>query len=148
MDVYSDPADGRDLIERAVGVVEPLKDGRPIKLRLEIEDGLPTLRTDRTKLQQVLINLLSNAIKFTQEGEVKVSAARATADKIRISVSDTGSGISEADLPKIFEEFRQVGTHNRGSRSGTGLGLAIASRMVDLLGGEITVSSRVSEGSI
>ena len=148
MDVYSEPADVRDLIERAVGVVEPLKDGRPIKLRLEIEDDLPTLRTDRTKLQQVLINLLSNAIKFTQEGEVKVSASRAMTGRIRISVSDTGSGISEADLPKIFEEFRQVGTHNRGSRSGTGLGLAIARRMVDLLGGEITVSSKVGEGSI
>jgi signal transduction histidine kinase/CheY-like chemotaxis protein len=148
MDVYSEPADVRDLVERALGVVEPLKDGRPIKLRVEIEDDLPTMRTDRTKLQQVLINLLSNAIKFTQEGEVKVTASRATQDTVRISVSDTGSGISEADLPKIFEEFRQVGAHNRGSRPGTGLGLAIARRMVDLLGGEITVSSKVGEGSI
>ncbi len=148
MDVYSEPADVRDLVERALGVVEPLKEGRPVKLRHEIEDGLPTMRTDRTKLQQVLINLLSNAIKFTQEGEVKVTATRATPESIRISVSDTGSGISEADLPKIFEEFRQVGAHSRASRSGTGLGLAIARRMVDLLGGEITVSSKVGEGSI
>ena len=148
MDVYSEPAEARDLIERAVGVVEPLKEGRAIKLRIEVEDDLPLLRTDRTKLQQVLINLLSNAIKFTREGEVKVMAARAGGDKIRISVSDTGSGISESDLPKIFEEFRQVGTPNRGSRSGTGLGLAITRRLVDLLGGEVTVSSKLGEGSI
>jgi signal transduction histidine kinase/DNA-binding response OmpR family regulator len=147
MDVYSEPADVRDLVERAIGVVEPLKEGRPVRLRVEIEDGLPTMRTDRTKLQQVLINILSNAIKFTQEGEVKVAATQATPESIRISVSDTGSGISEADLPKIFEEFRQVGA-SRASRSGTGLGLAIARRMVDLLGGEITVSSKVGEGSI
>ncbi|HJQ67754.1 MAG TPA: response regulator [Blastocatellia bacterium] len=148
MDLYSEPAEARDLIERAVAVVEPLKEGRPIKLRLDIEDDLPLLRTDRTKLQQVLINLLSNAVKFTKEGEVKVLAARAPNDMIRISVSDTGSGISEADLPRIFEEFRQVGAHNRGSRSGTGLGLAITRRLVDLLGGEITVSSKLGEGSI
>lgn len=148
MDVYSEPAEARDLVERAVGVVEPLKEGRALKLRLEIEDDLPLLRTDRTKLQQVLINLLSNAIKFTREGEVKVTASRAPDDRIRISVSDTGSGISESDLPKIFEEFRQVGAPNRGSRSGTGLGLAITRRLVDLLGGELSVSSKLGEGSI
>jgi signal transduction histidine kinase/CheY-like chemotaxis protein len=148
MDVYSEPADLRSLIERALAIVEPLKDGRPLSLRLEIEDGLPTLRTDRTKLQQVLINLLSNAIKFTEQGEVKVRAERASGQRVRIAVSDTGIGISEIDLPKIFEEFRQVGAHNRGARSGTGLGLAITRKLVDMLGGNITVSSKLGEGSV
>src|SRR6266404_4471169 len=74
MDVYSEPADARDLIERALAIVEPLKETRPIKLSFNAEDGLPAMRTDRTKLQQILINLLSNAIKFTREGEVKVTA--------------------------------------------------------------------------
>jgi signal transduction histidine kinase/DNA-binding response OmpR family regulator len=146
MDVYSEAADAHDLIERAITVVEPLKENRPIKLSMELEDNLPTLKTDRMKLQQVLINLLSNAIKFTQEGEVKVRAARAS-DRILISVSDTGPGISESDLPKIFEEFRQVGSAARTSRSGTGLGLTITRRLVELLGGEISVTSVAGSGS-
>ncbi len=146
MDVYSEPADVHDLIERAITVVEPLKENRPIKLGMELEDNLPTLKTDRMKLQQILINLLSNAIKFTQEGEVKVRAARAS-DRILISVSDTGPGIAESDLPKIFEEFRQVGSSARASRSGTGLGLTITRRLVELLGGEISVTSSLGSGS-
>ncbi|HEX8091269.1 MAG TPA: ATP-binding protein, partial [Blastocatellia bacterium] len=141
MDVYAESADARDLIERAIGVVEPLKENRPVKLHLEIEEGLPSLRTDRTKLQQILINLLSNAIKFTNEGEVKVRAERAGPDHISIYVSDTGVGIAESDIAKIFEEFRQVGVAGQGAKRGTGLGLTITRRLVELLGGEINVLS-------
>ncbi len=147
MDIYSEPADVRDLIERAIAVVEPLKEVRPIKLSVHIEDGLPAMRTDRTKLQQILINLLSNAIKFTREGEVKVLAERSASDRIRIAVSDTGIGIAESDIERIFEEFRQVANTGRGSRTGTGLGLSITRRLAEMLGGEISVSSREGEGS-
>lgn len=146
MDVYSEPADARDVIERAVAVVEPIKDGHPVKLSIQVEDGLPAMRTDRTKLQQILINLLSNAVKFTPQGEVTVKAERAGEDRVRIEVRDTGVGIAEADVAKIFEEFRQVGA-GRGEKTGTGLGLAITRRLVELLGGEIRVSSSVGEGS-
>jgi signal transduction histidine kinase/DNA-binding response OmpR family regulator len=148
MDIDSEPADARDLIERALAVVEPLREGRPVKLSSNVEDGLPPMRTDRTKLQQILINLLSNAIKFTREGEVKVTAERAAPERVRISVSDTGIGIAESDIARIFEEFRQIATTGRGNRTGTGLGLAITRRLVDLLGGEISVSSREGEGSV
>ncbi|HTG17235.1 MAG TPA: response regulator, partial [Blastocatellia bacterium] len=147
MDVYAEPVDARDLIERALGVVESLKEGRPITLVSRVENGLPAMRTDRTKLQQILINLLSNALKFTQEGEVRVAAERAAGDHIRITVSDTGVGIADSDLTRIFEEFRQVGASGRGARSGTGLGLAITRRLVEMLGGRIDVSSRLGEGS-
>jgi signal transduction histidine kinase/DNA-binding response OmpR family regulator len=147
MDVYAEPADARDLIERALGVVESLKEGRPIQLVSRVESGLPAMRTDRTKLQQILINLLSNAIKFTQEGEVRVEAERAAGDQIRITISDTGVGIADSDLARIFEEFRQVGGSGRGARTGTGLGLAITRRLVEMLGGRIDVSSRPGEGS-
>lgn len=146
MDVYSEPTDLRDLIERVISVVEPLKENRPLKLSSEVEEGLPTLKTDRMKLQQILINLLSNAVKFTQEGEVRVLAERA-AGGTRISVIDTGAGIAESDLPKIFEEFRQVGSSGRSSRSGTGLGLTITRRLVELLGGRISVTSRLGSGT-
>ena len=147
MDIYSEPADARDLIERAVAVVEPLKEGRPIKLSINIEDALPAMRTDRTKLQQILINLLSNAFKFTREGEVKVIAERAAADRIRIAVCDTGIGIAESDITRVFEEFRQIADAGRGERIGTGLGLSITRRLVEMLGGEISVSSREGQGS-
>lgn len=148
MDVYSEPADARDLIERAIAVVEPLKEARPILLSSFVADGLPAMRTDRTKLQQILINLLSNAIKFTREGEVKVVAERADSDRIRIAVSDTGIGIPASEVARIFEEFSQIANSGRGTRSGTGLGLSITRRLVEMLGGEITVSSREGEGSV
>lgn len=148
MDVYSEPADARDLIERAMAVVEPLKEARAINLSISVEDGLPAIRTDRTKLQQILINLLSNAIKFTREGDVKVTAVRAPNNRIRIAVSDTGIGIAESDVNRIFEEFRQIATTGRGSRTGTGLGLPITRRLAELLGGEISVSSRQGAGSV
>lgn len=148
MDVYAEPADVRDLIERAISAVEPLRENRPVKFRLEVEENLPSLRTDRMKLQQILINLLSNAIKFTSEGEIKVRAERAVQDRINIAVSDTGIGIAESDIAKIFEEFRQVGQSPQGGRQGTGLGLTITRRLVELLGGEINVLSRLGEGSV
>ncbi len=148
MEIFAEPADVRDVVERALAVIEPLKEGRPVHLGVYVEENLPALRTDPTKLQQALINLLSNALKFTASGEVNLRAERAAINRIRISVSDTGSGISEADLPKIFEEFRQVGRTAHNARGGTGLGLAITRRLVELLGGQIHVTSRVDEGSV
>jgi len=148
MDVYSEPADLGDLIDRALAVVESLKETRPIKLSYQVEDGLPAMRTDRTKLQQILINLLSNAIKFTDHGEVKVTAERAGPERVRIAVTDTGVGIAESDITRIFEEFRQAGATGRAAKAGTGLGLAITQRLVELLGGELGVSSLEGQGSV
>jgi len=148
MDVYSEPADPADLIERALAVVESLKEARPIKLSYHVEEGLPAMRTDRTKLQQILINLLSNAIKFTEQGEVNVTAECVGIDRVRIAVSDTGVGIADSDITRIFEEFRQAGAAGRGAKTGTGLGLAITQRLVELLGGELSVSSREGQGSV
>lgn len=148
MDVYSEPADPADLIERALAVVESLKEARPIKLSYHVEEGLPAMRTDRTKLQQILINLLSNAIKFTEQGEVNVTAECVGIDRVRIAVSDTGVGIADSDITRIFEEFRQAGATGRGAKTGTGLGLAITQRLVELLGGELSVSSREGQGSV
>ena len=147
MDVYSEVADVRDLIERAVSVVEPMKAGRSIELKVEIQEGVPAIHTDRTKLQQILMNLLSNALKFTSEGEIKVTAEPAGANFVRLSVIDSGAGIPESDIPRIFEEFYQSGSVRTPS-AGSGLGLAITRRLVQLLGGEITVSSSVGVGAV
>jgi len=148
MEITTQPVDVSEIAERAIETLDPLREGRAVNLTLEIEDHLPVLYTDRTKLQQILTNLVSNAIKFTPEGEIKISAKTEGNSQVRIAVSDTGVGINASDLPRLFEEFQQVGSYNRASRTGTGLGLAITRRLTHLLGGDISVSSRPGEGSI
>ncbi len=148
MDVYSEPVELKDVLARAIAIVEGLRGNRPINIETQLQEDLPTIRTDKTKLQQIFLNLLSNAVKFTDDGEIKVTVSRADHNRVHIAVSDTGIGIAEADIPKIFEEFRQLNGANRQAKTGTGLGLAITRRLVALLGGEIDVSSKVGEGSV
>src|SRR5262249_50654184 len=99
--------------------------------------------TDRTKLQQVLLNLLSNAVKFTREGKIQVIASRPNASQINLMVCDTGIGIDKEELGKIFADFYQ----SPSAKAGSGLGLAITRRLVGLLEGEITVTSKPAVGS-
>ena len=106
------------------------------------------IKTDRAKVHQVLTNLLSNAIKFTDRGSVKLEVSVVENSMLEFKIIDTGIGISEEDQKIIFEEFRQVdGTLTR-KYSGTGLGLAICKRIALLLKGELSVHSRIGEGSI
>jgi signal transduction histidine kinase len=94
-----------------------------------------------------LLNLLSNAVKFTPEGGRIRIDARQSDEAVEISVSDTGIGIAPDDLPKIFEEFRQVGSDYAHKTEGTGLGLTLAKKFVELHGGKIWVESEVGKGS-
>jgi signal transduction histidine kinase len=103
-------------------------------------------RSDAKLLGQILRNLLGNAVKFTHEGHVRMQCSRERAD-LRIDVQDTGTGISSEHLPHIFEDFYQAGLPTGNPREGHGLGLAIALRLSRLLGHQITVDSRVGEGS-
>jgi len=109
---------------------------------------LPEMETDRVKLQEVVRNLVDNAAKFTQRGSVRMEARPGErAGWVTIAVRDTGRGIGAEDLPRIFEEFRQVGENNTRTTNGVGLGLAIVKRLMDVLGGRITVESTLGEGS-
>src|SRR3990172_10651435 len=103
-------------------------------------------RGDDRRITQVLLNLVGNAIKFTEAGEVRVSVASADG-QFRVSVSDTGPGISAADQQRIFEEFYQGDSSSTRAKGGTGLGLAIARRIVELHGGRIWVESTRGKGS-
>jgi len=115
---------------------------------LDVAPGLPEMETDRVKLQEVVRNLVDNAAKFTQHGSVTIEARAGTeAGWVAIAVRDTGRGISAEDLPRIFEEFRQVGDGPARTMSGVGLGLAIVKRLIDVLGGRINVESTPGEGS-
>jgi signal transduction histidine kinase len=118
-----------------------------ITLDVKIDERLGDIVGDERKIKQILLNLLSNAVKFTPEGGRVGINARQTNGVVEISVTDTGIGISPVDQPKIFEEFRQVGTDYAHKVEGTGLGLTLAKKFVELHGGEIWVESEVGKGS-
>ena len=104
------------------------------------------MRTDGTKLRQILINLLGNAIKFTDEGTVTLELVPGH-DRVMIHVRDTGPGIMLTDAERIFDAFTQVDQSHRRTKGGTGLGLPVSRRLAHLLGGDLTVQSVVGEGT-
>jgi len=117
-----------------------------LKLNFHLSSDVPRwLCTDSLKLRQVLINLLNNALKFTAKGEVEVTVAREETQLIFV-VSDTGAGIAQNELEKLFQPFSQTQT-GRDSQDGTGLGLTISRKFVQLMGGELTVQSQVNKGT-
>jgi GAF domain-containing protein/anti-sigma regulatory factor (Ser/Thr protein kinase) len=118
-----------------------------ITLDVDVDNRLGDIVGDERKIKQILLNLLSNAVKFTPEGGRIGINARQTDGAVEISVSDTGVGIAPEDQPKIFEEFRQVGSDYTHKVEGTGLGLTLAKKFVELHGGKIWVESEVGKGS-
>ncbi|MGH7875450.1 MAG: GAF domain-containing protein [Candidatus Binatia bacterium] len=118
-----------------------------IALDVDIDERLGDFLGDERKIKQILLNLLSNAVKFTPEGGRIEIAARRTDGAVEISVSDTGVGIAAEDQPRIFEEFRQIGSDYAHKVEGTGLGLTLAKKFVELHGGRIWVESEVGKGS-
>lgn len=102
---------------------------------------------DKLRISQVIVNLIGNAIRFTENGGIDVHVSTATEASAQMSVSDTGIGISEKDLPVIFERFRQAESAQSGRKGGTGLGLAICKKLVEMHGGKIGVESEGGKGS-
>ena len=134
------------LVEVCLRTVEPLVKSEQVRLVQEIETNLSALVADQDKVKQILINLLSNAVKATAAGTITVTA-RSRDGEVAIVVADTGSGIPEEALERIFEEFRQVESSTGQPYSGTGLGLPISRRLARLMGGDLTVQSTVGVGS-
>ncbi|MBN1192214.1 MAG: hypothetical protein JXA36_00765 [Coriobacteriia bacterium] len=136
------------LCKSLVGMMSPLAEGKGVSLECGGECEEVVVRTDRDKVTQIMLNLVSNAVKFTDEGTVRVfcSCDRASGC-VRISVHDTGCGVPESDLMRIFDEFRRSESV-LSSAEGTGLGLAIARKLARLLGGEVEVESKVGAGSV
>ena len=112
-----------------------------------VVDGTPIAHVDPRALDQILTNLLDNAIKYTEPGgriEVRVGSER---DRIRVEVEDSGIGIPDEDLARIFERFYRVDKARSRALGGTGLGLSIVKHAVQSMGGEISVESRLGEGT-
>ena len=128
-------------------MLRPVADAKGLAFAVACAADAPALvRTDATKLQQVLVNLLANAVKFTDAGSVRLEVAPAAGAALRFAVVDTGSGIAEDERAALFEAFRQTASGLR-SGGGTGLGLALSRKFVALLGGDLRVESAVGEGS-
>lgn len=152
MELAPETVDLAALLESVVTVVDPIASAKGVRLDLIVARDLPRIVTDPRHVRQVVLNLASNAIKFTEKGSVSLIARRAEDDPhghVSIAVQDTGIGIAAADVERIFEEFEQVRPGGRGDslQRGTGLGLTISRKLARLLGGEVTVSSVVGEGS-
>ena len=130
------------------GMLRPLLVNPSLALVFDEPEDVPLLDTDESKVSQVLRNFISNALKYTERGDVRVSA-RLTADRtaVRFSVADTGIGIPEHDLHRIFDEFVQVENPLQRRVKGTGLGLPLSKRLAELLGGSIGVESELGVGS-
>jgi signal transduction histidine kinase len=137
-----------DLVAEVMAEVDPIISRSKLTVMTELSPDLPRVRTDRQKVKQIVLNLLTNALKFTPEGWVKVwMVYDPDQDCVRIAVTDTGIGIAEEDQPKIFEDFRQADSSTTRAYGGAGLGLSISRRLAVMLGGEITVASKLGKGS-
>jgi signal transduction histidine kinase len=136
-----------DVCEAMMNMFRPLAEKKNIELRPQLAPGVPVLRQDVVKLQQVLSNLLSNAIKFTPEGGRVQLKADAEPQTLVLTVSDTGVGIAPEEQELVFEKFRQAGNPLTREHAGTGLGLSIVRELSKLLGGEVTLQSELGRGS-
>ncbi|NLE43697.1 MAG: hybrid sensor histidine kinase/response regulator [Chloroflexi bacterium] len=135
------------LVEESAAIVADFFRGRPVRLEVSVEDGLPELSIDPTRIRQVLLNLLNNAQRHTDAGSVRVEAVRRD-DEVCISVRDTGIGMASDQAARVFDEFYQVDRSISGKAKGAGLGLAICRRFVEAHGGRIWVESQEGVGSL
>ncbi len=133
------------LIDQCANTTQPLL--RPgIVLEKQVDESLATIYSDQDKIRQIVLNLLGNAAKFTHAGKILL-AAGCDGDNLRISVTDTGIGISAEALPRIFKEFQQADNTTTRQYGGTGLGLSISRNLAHLLGGDLNVESELGQGS-
>ncbi len=136
-----------DIFEGLLAMFRPLAEKKNIDLRGIYQPGLPQLRQDMVKLQQILNNLLSNAIKFTPEGGRVILKAEMDGPHVVLTVQDTGVGIAPEEQELVFEKFRQAGNLMTREHGGTGLGLSIVRELSKLLGGEVSLQSELGRGS-
>jgi PAS domain S-box-containing protein len=136
-----------ELVREVTTELEPIVAKSGLQVISKLPSDLPTLRTDRQKVKQILVNLLSNALKFTPQGNITIKAQVPAKQLVSIAVIDTGIGIPKGDQVKIFEDFRQVDQTPRRAYGGTGLGLSICRRLTTMLRGTLKVESKLGHGS-
>jgi predicted ATPase/signal transduction histidine kinase/tRNA A-37 threonylcarbamoyl transferase component Bud32 len=145
MELYPTTFQAPELIEACLATTRPLLQPG-VSILTEYAPHLPPIYSDPAKIKQIIINLISNAAKFTHQGQITLTATQQDGQLI-IHVSDSGIGISQEALPRIFEEFQQAESTTRQQYGGTGLGLPISRSLARLLGGDLTASSVLGQGS-
>ena len=134
------------VVHEVASMVRPAFERKGLWFGAEIEPDLADVFADRTRIRQVLLNLVSNSLRLTEHGGVTVHLKK-TEEGLRFCVQDTGPGIAEEDIPRVFEDFRQVVSVSWRRREGAGLGIPISRRFVELHGGRMWVESKVGEGT-
>jgi PAS domain S-box-containing protein len=151
MDLESQPFDLRECVESALDLVAPRAAEKGLELAYQLDENVPRgVLGDVTRLRQILINLLGNAVKFTERGEVVlnvVTKRRAWAHDLHFSIRDTGLGISNEAIGRLFQSFSQADASTARKHGGTGLGLAISRRLTELMGGKMWAESEPGVGS-
>jgi len=150
MELERQPFDLQRCLEDSLDLVASDAAGKGLELALDVGAEVPpVLVGDFTRLRQILVNLLSNAVKFTSSGEVvvKVSSANSRRQEVHFSVRDTGIGIPESQMSRLFQSFGQLDTSTTRRYGGTGLGLAISKHLVEMMGGRIWAKSEEGTGS-
>ena len=163
MELVEDPYSFKSMINDVTAMISVRMQDKDVKLLTDISPDIPDrLFGDEVRVKQILVNILNNAVKFTQHGSIKLSirhekitAYQSDRDdfdhnekcRLLVSVQDTGIGIKESDLEKIFDNFTQVDTRRNRSIEGTGLGLAICRRLIDMMNGTLDVHSEYGKGS-
>jgi signal transduction histidine kinase len=135
------------VLSEVLEIVKPLAEAKTVKLDLKSGDDLPTVTGDRDSLKQAFTNLVSNGINYNREGGTVTVVTRQQNGDVVVEISDTGIGISQDDLPFIFEEFFRAKTKETRHIGGTGLGLPIAKRIVDAHNGRVQASSEPGKGT-
>ena len=146
MQLKLEAVDIKGLINSVLQGFEKNARDKGLKLIFDMRDDLPAVTADRVRLEQVIVNLVDNAIKYTNQGEVKISA-RKEDNAMRIDVEDTGIGIPEKDIPRIFERFYRVDKGRSRELGGTGLGLAIVKHIIQAHKGLIWIKSISGKGT-
>jgi signal transduction histidine kinase len=142
--------DLNEMVREVIATVQPMITEKKNRLVVKCPADLGVVSTDQTKLRQAALNLLSNAAKFTEAGTVTLSVQRRkrqAGDWIELQVQDTGIGISEPDIGRLFQNFRQANQSTSSKYGGTGLGLALSQKLCALMGGGISAKSELGQGS-
>lgn len=149
------PVDFARLVADAVNLMAPRAREKDVTLEyIQADNTIAWVRADAARLRQVLLNLIGNAVKFTEQGTVKVvldsterTSGATSHQAVRVSVTDTGIGIAADEMSRLFQPFAQADGSIRRRFGGSGLGLAITKRLIDAMGGEISVESAIGQGS-
>ncbi|MBI5324279.1 MAG: DUF4154 domain-containing protein [Ignavibacteriae bacterium] len=136
----------KDMINQVVEIINPKVIEKQLELTIDLKDDL-TISTDERRIKQVVLNLVSNAVNYSETGIIHISSKRLSDNKFRISVKDTGIGISEDDMLRLFQPFQQIDSSLTKKTSGTGLGLYLCRKILKMLGGDIFVKSELGKGS-